>query len=261
MFRPRVIPCLLLQGKGLVKTIKFGDPTYLGDPINAVRIFNEKEADELIFLDITANKEERSIYIDVVKQIGDECFMPFAVGGGIRSIQTIREILSAGAEKVAINSYAVENPSFIKEAASTFGNQSIIASIDVRKKLFGKYEVLTHSAKKSTGIDPVDFARKVEKLGAGEILINSINQDGTREGYDYDLIKNVSQSVNIPVIACGGAGSLSHLSKAVYSGFASAIAAGSLFVFHGKRRAVLINFPTQKELWNLFENYEDHFKN
>jgi cyclase len=251
MFRPRVMPCLLLKGKGLVKTIKFKDPTYLGDPINAVRIFNEKESDELIFLDITASLEKRSVYLDVVRQIGDECFMPFAVGGGIRSIQTIRDILSAGAEKVVINSYAAENPVFIQEAASIFGNQSIVISIDVKRKIFGTYEVYTYSASKSTKLEPVEFSKLMEDMGAGEIVINSINQDGTRDGFDLDLIRAVSSAVSIPVIACGGAGNLDHIIEAINNG-AAAVAAGSLFVFHGRRRAVLINYPTKEELKTLF---------
>jgi cyclase len=245
------MPCLLLRGKGLVKTIKFKDPTYLGDPINAVRIFNEKETDELIFLDITASLEKRSVYLDVVKQIGDECFMPFAVGGGIRSIQTIRDILSAGAEKVVINSYAAENPSFIKEAAAIFGNQSIVVSIDVKKKLLGKYESYIYGATQSTKRDPVEFSQLMEHMGAGEIVINSINQDGMREGFDLNLIHAVSSAVTIPVIACGGAGNLGHIVDAVHNG-AAAVAAGSLFVFHGRRRAVLINYPTREELKTLF---------
>lgn len=254
MFRPRVMPCLLLQGKGLVKTIKFKDPTYIGDPINAVRIFNDKETDELIFLDITASREKRSIYIDIVKQIGDECYMPFAVGGGINSIQKIREILSAGAEKVVINSFAVENPDFIKEASNIFGNQSIIVSIDVKKKLFGKYEICTMNGRKASGIEPISFAKLVEEKGAGEILINSIGNDGTGMGYDINLIKCISDSVNIPVIACGGAGNFNHFAIAVNEGHASAVAAGSLFVFHGRKKAVLISYPKEKELEKIFEN-------
>jgi cyclase len=254
MFRPRVMPCLLLKGKGLVKTIQFKDPKYLGDPINAVRIFNEKETDELIFLDITATQENRTIHIDIVHQIGDECYMPFAVGGGIKSIDSIREILSVGAEKVILNSYAIENPDFLTNAAEKFGTQSIVVSIDVRHKLFGKNEVYINGGKKGTHLDPVSVAVKMEEKGAGEILINSINRDGTGQGYDLDLIKTISNSVKIPVIACGGAGKLEHFREAIDIGNASAIAAGSLFVFHGPRKAVLINYPTRSELYNLFRS-------
>jgi len=255
VFRPRIMPCLLLKGKGLVKTVKFKDPTYLGDPINAVRIFNERESDELIFLDITATKENRTIGLDVVKNIGDECFMPFAVGGGIQSIETIKQIFNAGAEKVVLNSYAIHNPDFVKEAANIFGRQSIVVSIDVKKKLFGKYEVYTHAGQKSTKLDPVEVAQNMQTHGVGEILINSIAQDGTQQGFDIDLVKQVSDSVEVPVIACGGAGKMQDLSTAIFDGNASAVAAGSLFVFHGPRRAVLINYPTQPELEKLFKNY------
>ena len=252
MFRPRIIPCLLLKGKGLVKTVKFKEPKYLGDPINAVRIFNEKETDELVFLDITAGPEKRTVHLDVVRQIGDECFMPFAVGGGIRSIESIREILSAGAEKVVLNSHAIENPDFVRQAADRFGNQSIVVSIDVQKKMFGRYEVFIYGGRQGTGMDPAELARTMQERGAGEILINSINRDGTGEGYDLELVSRVTAAVNIPVVACGGAGTLLHMAEAVKQGGASAAAAGSLFVFHGKRRAVLINYPTRSELTQLF---------
>ncbi len=252
MFRPRVIPCLLLEGKGLVKTVKFKAPKYLGDPINAVRIFNEKETDELIFLDIKASEENRTVHLDIVGQLGDECYMPFAVGGGIRSIQSIRDIFRAGAEKVVLNTYAVQNPGFVAEAAMVFGKQSIVVSIDAKKKLFGKYEVYIYGGRKSTGLGPVETAKLMEKNGAGEIMINSIDRDGSRTGYDLELIRDVAEAVNIPVIACGGAGKLEDIKKAITEGKASAAAAGSLFVFHGKRRAVLINYPTNRELTDLF---------
>ena len=253
MFRPRVIPCLLLKNNGLVKSVKFRDYTYIGDPLNAVKIFNEKKADELVFLDITASKEKRMIDVDLVRKIGEECNMPFAVGGGIRSVDQIRSLLKAGAEKVCINSYAFENPDFIKQASDEFGSSTIVVSIDVKKKMFGKQQVYIYSGTKSTGLDPVEYARKVAELGAGEIIINSIDHDGTMLGYDQNLIKNISDAVGIPVVALGGAGSLNDLKIAVSEGNASAVAAGSLFVFHGPRRAVLINFPTQKELTELFK--------
>jgi len=252
MFRPRVIPCLLLEGKGLVKTVKFKNPKYLGDPINAVRIFNEKETDELIFLDIKASEENRTVHLDIVRKLGDECYMPFAVGGGIRTIQSIKEIFRAGAEKVVLNTYAIQNPGFVKEAATVFGKQSIVVSIDVKKKLFGKYEVYVYGGRKSAGRGPVEVAKMMQDQGAGEIMINSIDLDGTGEGYDLALIRQIADAVNIPVIACGGAGKPEDLREAIFTGKASAVAAGSLFVFHGKRRAVLINYPTEQELTDLF---------
>jgi cyclase len=248
MLIPRVIPCLLLKDKGLVKTIKFKNPKYVGDPINAVRIFNEKEVDELIFLDVNATIEKRPPPLDVISQISDECLMPLTFGGGISTVDQVKQVLNAGAEKVSINTSAVENPILIKEASENFGSQSIVVAIDVKKKLFGKYEVFTHDGTISTGLDPFQFSQKMEQFGAGEILINSIDRDGTMLGYDINLIKSVTTAVNIPVIACGGAGKIQDFSEALLAGGASAVAAGSLFVFYGKRRAVLINYPAREEL-------------
>jgi cyclase len=247
MLKTRVIPSLLLKNKGLVKTVKFKQPKYVGDPLNAVKIFNDKEVDELIFLDITATAENRRPPIKLISQIASECFMPFCYGGGIRSVEDMAELFALGVEKVAINSRAVEEPSLIKHAAELFGNQSIVVSIDVKKSLFGKHRVFTHSGRRDAKLDPVSFAKQMEELGAGELFLNSIDRDGTMEGYDLDLIKKVSESVSIPVIACGGAGSLDDFAAAKKSG-ASAVSAGSLFVFQGMHRAVLITYPSIKEL-------------
>ena len=252
MFRPRVIPVLLLKNRGLVKSVRFKNFRYIGDPINAVKIFNDLKADELVFLDILAGKEKRTISIDFVKNVGDEANMPFAVGGGIRTIQNIKEIINAGAEKVIINSYAVENPDFIMKAAQEFGSSTIVVSLDVKKKLFGKQKLFIHAGKKPTSIDPVEFACLIEEKGAGEILLNSIDNDGMMSGYDLELIKNVSDAVSIPVVAVGGAGETAHFQDAITKGHASAVAAGSMFVFHGPRRAVLVNYPSQKELIKIF---------
>jgi imidazole glycerol-phosphate synthase subunit HisF len=220
--------------------------------VNAIRIFNEKRADELIFLDITATKENRIMALKTITEISDECFMPFSVGGGIRTIEHVQDVIAAGAEKVIINTYAVENPSFIEKAANRFGSQSIVVSIDVRSKAPGKYEVYTNAGTKSTGLNPLDFAKLMELKGAGEIFINSIDRDGTMEGYDTDLIKIVSDAVGIPVIACGGAGSVADLKKAITIGHASAASAGSMFVFQGRHRAVLITYPSSDEMKDLF---------
>jgi len=251
MFRPRVIPCLLLKDKGLVKTIKFKDSTYIGDPMNAVKIFNDAKADELVFLDITATNEGRIPDIEVIRNIGEEAFMPFAVGGGISNIEQVGNLINAGAEKVIINTAAIENPSFISEIADIFGRQSIIVSIDV-KSTNGTYIIVTNSGKKEHKIDLIETVKLMERSGAGEILINSIDRDGTQEGFDLELIKMVSKSVQIPVIAIGGAGKYDDLSSAVKEGTASAVAAGSLFVFIGRKRAVLINYPDSEELQELF---------
>jgi cyclase len=250
--RPRVIPCLLLRNKGLVKTVRFKDPTYLGDPINIVRIFNDKEVDELVFLDITATVEGRKPPFKLLSEIASECFMPLGYGGGIRDLEDARAILSLGVEKVVVNSYAVENPSFIRAAADRFGSQSVVVSVDVKRSLWGKYEVFTHSGSKATGLDPVRLAVEMERAGAGELLLNSIDRDGAMQGYDIDLIKRVSDAVGIPLVACGGARTVHDLADAVQRGGASAAAAGSMFVFQGPHRAVLINFPTAAELKETF---------
>lgn len=253
MLKTRVVPCLLLKNNGLVKTVKFRAPTYVGDPINAVKILNEKEVDELIFLDIYATVENRKPKFDLLHDIATECFMPFGYGGGIRNMDDVGKLFNLGIEKIILNSYAVENPSFIREASENFGSQSIVISIDVKKRLLGNYEIFTHSGKKRTRLDPVRFAVQMEEMGAGEIFLNSIDRDGTMQGYDIQLIKEVSRSVSIPVVASGGAGKIDDFALAVKEGGASAVAAGSMFVFHGKLRAVLINYPEINELETIFQ--------
>ena len=248
MLMTRVMPCLLLKNGSLVKTVKFKDPGYIGDPINAIRIFNEKEVDELIFLDISATVEKRQPPFKVLSEIASECFMPVTYGGGVRDVETIRQILSLGIEKVAINSHAVENPDFVRAAAEKFGSSTIVVSMDVRRKMFGKYEVVIHGGRKSTGRDPVEFASAMEKLGAGEILLTAVDRDGTQEGYDVELVKSVTSTVGIPVVACGGAGKIEDFRVAVKEGGASACAAGSMVVYFGRNRAVLITFPEREKL-------------
>jgi cyclase len=252
MFRPRIIPVLLLKGNGLVKSIKFKDYRYIGDPINAVKIFNDLKADELIFLDILASKLNRCISLDFVRKVGEEANMPFAVGGGIRTIQDIKGIINTGAEKVVINSYAVENPEFIRKASDEFGSSTIVVSMDVKKKLFAKKQLYTYGGTKSTGIDPVFFAGLMQKMGAGEIIINSIEKDGTMQGYDLELIKSIAEAVSIPIVALGGAGKPDDFKKAISQAYASAVAAGSMFVYHGPRMAVLVNYPDKDLLGKIF---------
>jgi imidazole glycerol-phosphate synthase subunit HisF len=248
MLRPRVIPTLLLSGQGLVKGVHFEEYKYVGDPINAVKIFNDKEVDELLFLDITATAEKRPPSLQLVEKLADECYMPFGVGGGIRSVKEIQALLSAGAEKVVINTSAVQTPGLIREAADTFGSQSVVVSIDVKRSWLRSHRVVTHSGRRATELEPVAWARQAEGLGAGEILLNSVDRDGTMQGYDLELVKAVSTVVNIPVIACGGAGKLEHMAQAIGEARAAAVAAGSLFVFYGPKRAVLINFPNAREV-------------
>ncbi len=253
MFRPRIIPTLLLKDDGLVKTVRFKDAKYIGDPINAVKLFNDYEADELVFLDIRASKEGRTISPDLVKSISEEAFMPFSAGGGIKSLEDAKKIITAGAEKVVLNTILYKKPEVVKEISKHFGSQAVIVSIDVKKDSSGKYLVAVNDGEDLLQKSPEEQAKLAEGLGAGEILINSIDKDGTMDGFDYELINSVSKVVKIPVIAIGGAGSKEDLSKAIKSG-ASAVSAGSLFVFHGSRKAVLINYPSKEDIKEIFKN-------
>jgi cyclase len=253
MITHRIIPCLLLKNSGLVKTIRFKNPKYVGDPINTLKIFNEKEVDEIVFLDIRATLENKAPPFKLMEQVASECFMPLGYGGGIRKIQEMKTLFSIGVEKIIINSYAIENPSFIREVADLFGSQSIVVSIDVAKNWFGKYYVYKNSGTVNTGIDPVTHAVNMEKMGAGEIFLNSIDRDGMMAGYNLDLIKLVAQNLNIPVVACGGAKNMSDIASAINIAGAAAAAAGSIFVFQGPHKAVLISYPSGNEIKKLFE--------
>jgi cyclase len=248
MFRPRVIPVLLLKDQALVKSVRFKNHKYIGDPINAVRIFNELKADELVFLDIDASRNRRLISLDFVREVGEEAFMPFSVGGGVRSIDDIQAILAAGAEKVILGTQAGLEPSFIREASERFGSSTIVVCIDVKKKLFHGDRTWVLNGSSSTRYAPLEFAKLMEENGAGELIVQSIERDGTMNGYDIGLIKTISTAVGIPVIALGGAGRTEHLSAAYRDGTANAVAAGSLFVYQDERRGVLINYPEKGEL-------------
>ena len=252
MFRPRAIPVLLIQDKALVKSIKFGKHKYIGDPINAVKIFNDLKADELIFLDINASKQRRCVSEEFVKKLAEETNMPFAVGGGISTCGQIQNLISAGAEKVVLGEIAAKNPDFVREAVEDFGSSTISVCIDVKKSFFGKNKVVYRNGSKSISLSPIEFAKDMERLGAGEIIIQSIDQDGTMEGYDLSLIKEISESVTIPVVALGGAGDLKDLGEAILSGRANAVAAGSFFVYQGKNRGVLINYPEKTAIKSTF---------
>jgi cyclase len=251
MARPRIIPVLLMQGESLVKTETFSKPTYIGDPINAVRIFNELQADELVFLDINATKEGRLIDLDFVKEVGEEAQMPFSVGGGIRSLEDIRSIIAAGAERVIIGSYAIEDPDFVHRAAEEFGSSTISVCIDYKKKLFGAQKVHSQNGKKSSSYAVVDFAKLMQEKGAGELIIQTIERDGKMNGYDLELIRQVSENVRIPVIALGGAKELNDLKSAYCESFASGVAAGSLFVYQGVHKGVLISYPDKETIYKL----------
>jgi cyclase len=244
----RIIPCLLLRDSGFVKTRAFKNPVYLGDCFNTVRLFSEKEADELLILDIAATPSGRSPNFELLQALASECFMPVAYGGGIRTMEDMRRLLRAGFEKVVLNTEAQRRPDVIEEAAQEFGSQAVVVALDVRRKMFGRYEVSVNGGRQATGIDPVTAATRAADRGAGEILLNSIDRDGSMEGYDIELIRAVTAAVSVPVVACGGAGKLRDFRDAILEGGASAVAAGSLFVFVGKHRAVLITYPSQTDL-------------
>ena len=245
--RIRVIPSLLIHKSGLIKSVQFKNYKYIGDPINAVKIFNEKEVDEIVVLDIDASRENRPPNFEAIAEIASEAFMPMAYGGGITTLEEIKKILHSGFEKVILNKSLHTNLHLVTQAANLVGTQSVVASIDVKKGFFGKYKVHTDNGKNSTKFSPVEFAKIVEQAGAGEILINNIDADGTYKGYDTSLIQEIASAVNIPVVAMGGAGNLEDFYKAKQAG-ASAVAAGSMFVFQRPHQAVLISYPTQKEL-------------
>lgn len=247
MKRVRVIPVLLIHNGGLVKSVRFKKYKYVGDPINAVKIFNEKEIDEIAILDIDATRDKRGPDMKMVKEIASEAFIPLAYGGGITNLGQVKELFALGVEKVVLNNSAVINPSLITEAASLVGSQSVVVSIDVKKPLVGKHRVFTRNGSSNTGRDPVEMAKEMEQIGAGEIFLNNIDKDGTYGSYDLDLIKKISSALTIPVIACGGAGSIEDFRQAVQNG-ASAVAAGSMFVFQRPHNAVLISYPGQEEL-------------
>lgn len=253
MLRTRVIPCLLLLDGGLYKTVKFKEPKYVGDPVNAVRIFNEKEVDEILVLDIGATSEKRGPDYELIRDIASECFMPLTYGGGIDSLVQMLKLQRLGVEKVSINSAAFRDPSLVRTACKALGSSSVVAAIDVKRTLFGKYEVWIDGGRTNTKTDPVDHADRLAELGVGEILVNSIDRDGTMSGYDVSLIKRIAERVDTPVIACGGAGSLEHLAEITREGGIGAAAAGSLFVFHGRHRAVLINYPSHNQLEALLD--------
>tara|TARA_B100000780_G_scaffold275479_1_gene242130 strand:- start:2978 stop:3760 length:783 start_codon:yes stop_codon:yes gene_type:complete len=247
MLRPRIIPCLLFRDKGLVKTVKFNASKYIGDPINAVKIFNEKEADELIFLDIDATVNVTPPDFSMIQKLAAECRMPLCYGGGVKTVEQAKKIIGLGVEKVAISSEAIINPSLVSSIAQEIGNQSVVVVLDVKKSLFGKHEVMTHNGKKKTGFTVVECAKRFEKLGAGEIVINSIDSDGQMQGYDLTLASDVRDAISIPLTLLGGAGSLSDITELVKQCGVIGASAGSMFVYKGRYKAVLINYLNQEQ--------------
>lgn len=253
MLKHRVIPALLLRNKGLVKTVKFKDPKYVGDPINAIRIFNEKEVDELMVLDILASKEGREPNYELIEQFAGECFMPLAYGGGIKTVDQAQRIFTLGIEKVCLQSSALDNPQLIRELAHRFGSQSIVVSLDIKRNWLGKPQIFRSSNGKIQEGSWTDILQSCVDSGAGEVIINSVDKDGTLSGPDLELIRDASKAVSVPVIALGGVSSLVDIKASVDAG-ASAVAAGSYFVFHGPHRAVLITYPQYRELEELLAN-------
>ncbi len=248
MLRTRVIPVLLLRNANLVKTLRFGKFKYVGDPANTVRIFNELEVDELLFLDITASREQRSPNLKVLAEMANECFMPLGYGGGVRSLADAKSVFDIGFEKISVNSGAIENPTLITEIARQYGSQAVIASIDVKSGFLGKFSLRTDAGRRKIRRDPVEWAKEVEERGAGEILLTSIDREGTWQGFDLDLVRRVTDAVSIPVIAHGGAGTIAHVREVVKEAHASAVALGSMVVFQRKGMGVLVSFPDRKKL-------------
>jgi cyclase len=252
MLRPRIIPCLLIQNKGLVKTVNFSNPKYLGDPINAVRIFNEKCVDELIVLDIDATVQGKDPDLKMIDNLATECRMPLCYGGGVKSVEQIREIIELGVEKVSLSSIAIENPQLVNNAAKFVGSQSIVVTLDVKKEN-NNYYVFTHNGKKNMKIDPLDMVKALQVSGAGEIVINSIDNDGVMKGYNIRLIEKFMNVVDIPITVVGGAGTLNDIKQLFEQFGLIGACAGSLFVFKGSYRAVLINYPTEQEKQRIFD--------
>ncbi|KFF18039.1 AglZ/HisF2 family acetamidino modification protein [Chryseobacterium sp. JM1] len=253
MLRPRIIPSLLLQDNGLVKTVNFKNPKYVGDPINAVRIFNEKEVDELAIFDIDATAKGLEPNYSLIERIANQSRMPLCYGGGVKTVEQAQKIFGLGIEKIALSSAVLQNPQLITQIAERVGSQSVIVVLDVKKKLFGGYEVYTHNGKKSTGIDPFKFVEEAQRLGAGEIVINSIDQDGVMKGYDMNLINKVREKISLPLTVLGGAGSLSDIKQVIDKHGIIGVAAGSLFVFKGVYKAVLINYPAFEDKERLIQ--------
>lgn len=253
MLRPRIIPSLLLHDKGLVKTVNFKSPKYVGDPINAVKIFNEKEVDELAFFDIDATVNNKEPDYVLIEKLANQSRMPLCYGGGVKNVEQAQRIFGLGIEKIALSSAIIENPNLVTKIAERVGSQSVIVVLDIKKKMLGGYEVYTHNGRKSTGINPFKFAKELEHLGAGEIILNSIDQDGMMKGYDMSLIDKMTEAVSIPLTVLGGAGSNEDFEKVIQRHGVIGLAAGSLFVFKGPYKAVLINYPTITEKNRIFK--------
>lgn len=255
MLRPRIIPCLLVRDKGLVKTTRFRDERYLGDPMNAVRIFNEKEVDELIILDIDATVKKRQPDLAMIKHWAEECRMPLCYGGGINTVEQAQHIFSLGVEKIAISTGAINNPDLVRQLADIVGSQSVVVVLDVKKKMLGGYETYIHNGRKATGKSPFELIKLFQEQGAGEIVINNIDADGEMKGYDMNLMEKAREQTTLPLTASGGAGNTEDIGKLIERFGIIGAAAGSCFVYKGKLKAVLINYPDQQEKDMLIKKY------
>lgn len=252
MALPRVIPVLLLRNKGLVKTVRFKEHKYIGDPINAVKIFNEKGVDELCFLDIDASRESREPNYAYLREIATECFMPLSYGGAIKTLNQMKRLIQSGIEKMIVNTQVLDNPEIIRAATDAFGSSTIVGAMDVKKNLWGKYQVYSHVKRTTLSIDAVSHAERLQSLGVGEIFLNNVDHDGMMNGYDLELVHSITDAVDVPVIACGGCSSVTDIDRVINESNSSAAAAGSFFVFHGKHRAVLITYPEYSILEAIF---------
>jgi cyclase len=253
MLRTRVIPCLLLKGESLVKTVGFRKYNYIGDPVNTVRIFNELEVDELMFLDIFASKDGRDVDFPILEDIANECFMPLSYGGNVKSLEDAKKIFEIGFEKVVVNSNSFANIDLIREISDYFGSQSIVGSIDVKKSFWGDYKIYSHHGKVRQKVDVTEWAKTLEDAGAGELLVTSIDREGSWEGYDLELLREITRHVRVPVIANGGCGKVEHIGQAVREADVSACAVGSMVVYQKKGMGVLVNFPDQNSLKKTLE--------
>lgn len=253
MLLPRVIPCLLLSRHGLVKTVRFKSPQYIGDPINAIKILNEKRVDELILIDITAGRERGEPNYTLLEQIANECYMPLCYGGGVTSLVQAKRIVNLGVEKISINHAAIKTPELVGELVADLGSSSVIVSLDVKRNWRGQYRIFDSWRRRLTHLDPFEHASRLVSMGAGEVFVNDVDRDGTQQGYDLELIKRFTRTMDVPVVACGGAWEKAHLRAVVKNAGASAAAAGSMFVYYGRHKAVLIQYPEPAELDALFK--------
>jgi imidazole glycerol-phosphate synthase subunit HisF len=254
MLRPRIIPSLLIHEKGLVKTVKFKDPKYIGDPLNAVKIFNEKEVDELAVFDLDATVLGNEPNYSLIEKMANQSRMPICYGGGVKTVKQAQIIFNLGVEKIALSSSIIQNPNLISEISEKVGSQSVIIVLDVKKKFLGGYEIYTHNGKKSTGVNPIEFAKKAQELGAGEVIINSIDNDGMMNGFDMNLIAKVREVITIPLTVLGGAGSLDDIKNVIVKNGVIGVAAGSLFLYRGVYKAVLINYPSKEEKNTIYKS-------